>query len=114
MSRPVHYRRLVDPNLSRSLKQFRVAADARNHSIVRELLATAICIDCGERDPLVFQFDHLHDKSDHISWLVGSGCSPLRLARELLKCEIRCANCHRHATAQAGGWFRARQVISPS
>jgi len=68
-----------------------------------------VCIDCGAQDPLVLQFDHMGDKADDISWLAGSGWSSSRLSRELSKCVIRCANCHRRATAQARSWFRARQ-----
>jgi hypothetical protein len=42
--------------------------------------------------------------------LVGSGCSPHRLALELKKCEVRCANCHRRRTATERGWFRTLGV----
>ncbi len=108
-ARLTHYRRGPRANPNSRTSSFRAAANARNHLLVLHALSDAQCVDCGERDPLVLQFDHLMDKADHISWLVGSGCSPLRLARELSKCQIRCANCHRRATARAGAWFRVRQ-----
>jgi hypothetical protein len=69
-------------------------------------------VDCGEKDWLVLQFDHVHSKLDHVSWLIGSGCSPVQLQRELSKCEVRCANCHRRKTAVARNWFRAWQARS--
>jgi hypothetical protein len=108
-ARSAHYRRGAASISTCSTRSFRAAADARNHQLVLQVLSGARCVDCAESDPVVLQFDHVRDKADHISWLVGSGCSPLRLARELSKCEIRCANCHRRVTARARGWFRARQ-----
>jgi hypothetical protein len=104
-----HYRRTETSNLNVEVRAFRVAANARNHAVVLQFLAKAACVDCAEKDSLVLQFDHMYDKLDHVSWLVGSGCSPLRLLEELAKCEIRCANCHRRRTAQASNWFRTRQ-----
>jgi hypothetical protein len=109
-SRTAHYRRPTGSVANPRVTNFRAAANARNRQVVLQVLSSAVCADCGELDPLVLQFDHLADKADHISWLVGSGCSPLRLARELSKCEIRCANCHRRRTAEAGAWFRARRA----
>jgi hypothetical protein len=101
-------RRPANSVVNARVTNFRAAANARNHQVVLQALSSAVCADCGELDPLVLQFDHLGDKADHIAWLVGSGCSPLLLARELSKREIRCANCHRRRTAEAGAWFRAR------
>jgi len=111
LGRPKHYRRTEARNLSFGGSLFRAAANARNHKLVLQFLLDGQCVDCGEGDPLVLQFDHVQDKLDHVSWLVGSGCSPARLQRELSKCEIRCANCHRRATAEVRGWFRAPAPI---
>ena len=104
-----YYKRMEQSNGSGTIPAFRAAANARNHALVLEFLADAACVDCGEEDWLVLQFDHLDGKLDHVSWLVGSGCSPVRLQQELVKCTLRCANCHRRRTAQAGNWFRVRQ-----
>jgi len=106
--RSAHYRRPVESVANPRVPAFRAAANARNRQVVLQVLNTAQCADCGDVDRLVLQFDHVSDKVDHISWLVGSGCSRFRLERELSKCEIRCANCHRRATARARAWFRAR------
>jgi hypothetical protein len=105
-----HYRRLGQSDVDIATSAFRVAANARNHALVLRFLADATCVDCGDHDWLVLQFDHTEEKLDHVSWLVGSGCSPLRLQRELAKCEVRCANCHRRKTAHAANWFRAQQL----
>jgi hypothetical protein len=53
------------------------------------------CVDCGYRENAVaLQADHLKDKKYNIGAIVGTGASLIRLYQELLKCEIRCANCH--------------------
>jgi len=111
-ARPRHYRRIEHSGLNIVTPAFRAAANARNHALVLQRLVDAACADCGECDSMVLQFDHIEDKLDYVSWLVGSGCSPVRLERELAKCMVRCANCHRRRTAQAGQWFRVRQSRS--
>lgn len=64
------------------------------------------CVDCGEDDVLVLEFDHLEDK------LFGIGAAfrdrPLQaILAEMAKCEVVCANCHRRRTATRGGYLRA-------
>jgi len=55
------------------------------------------CIDCGEMDPVVLEFDHVTgDKVRQIS-IMRSYRLPLLVA-EIGKCEVRCANCHRRIT----------------
>lgn len=61
------------------------------------------CVDCGENDPNVLEFDHIRDKSFVIS-SIGRN-KTLRIVRdEIKKCEVRCANCHRRKTALKAGW----------
>lgn len=66
---------------------------------VIERLRSHGCVDCGETDPLVLEFDHRGDKAFNI-------CSVLNerpweaVLREIEKCEVRCANCHRRRTAR--------------
>jgi len=65
------------------------------------------CIDCGERDILVLEFDHRNpeDKKFSLGRAAKTGISPVRLSEELAKCDVRCANCHARRTAlQFGSW----------
>lgn len=55
------------------------------------------CVDCGESDPIVLEFDHVNGKKDfNIS--DASHCSQQKLEKEMEKCEVRCCNCHRRIT----------------
>jgi len=64
------------------------------------------CIDCGEKDPVVLDFDHFKDKKYNIANLMKRSGSLLVLEDEIKKCEVRCANCHRRKTAKDFNWWR--------
>ena len=54
------------------------------------------CVDCGESNPIVLDFDHVHgDKSHNISDMVNGSYAISSIKDEIRKCEIRCSNCHR-------------------
>ena len=64
------------------------------------------CVDCGEGDPVVLEFDHLRDKK----FAIGEGLKDRNwqsVLDEIAKCEVVCANCHRRRTARRGGFARA-------
>jgi len=64
------------------------------------------CVDCGERDLCVLDFDHLGDKRELVSALVARGAPWIRIEAEIALCQVRCANCHRRVTARRAGWSR--------
>ena len=66
--------------------------------MAKRTLANSTCLDCGVADPLVLQFDHRSPKTRDIGWFVSSGSPAQRVAEELEKCDVRCANCHRRRT----------------
>lgn len=91
------------------------AAQKRHRQKIRahlfELLSTKACIDCGEKDPIVLEFDHRNSKekfkivgkmlSGHYSWK--------SVLEEIGKCDIRCANCHRKKTyREQDSWGRGK------
>jgi hypothetical protein len=81
---------------------------ARNRERLREFLQNAECMDCSIRDFAVLEFDHRvpHDKRDDVSNLVRQyHCWPT-IAKEIAKCDVVCANCHRKRTARYFGWRR--------
>jgi hypothetical protein len=73
----------------------------QNHLLAIAYLLQHPCVDCGEADIVVLQFDHFADKEANVSALIGGAASWSRIEREIKKCEVRCANCHRLKTAKA-------------
>jgi protein-arginine kinase activator protein McsA len=62
------------------------------------------CVDCGEDNPIVLEFDHVKGKKrKSVSLLVCDGLSIAGIVEEIEKCEVRCANCHRIKTAGRPG-----------
>lgn len=79
----------------------RVAAEA-----VWRYLVEHPCCDCGETDPVVLEFDHVYgDKVCAVSTMARNGAPWSRIAAEIDKCVVRCANCHRRKTAAERGWY---------
>jgi len=77
---------------------------ARNHQFVWTYLEQHPCVDCGESDPIVLEFDHVSDKVCNVSDLASSQAARHRIETEIAKCVVRCANCHRRKTAVQLGW----------
>lgn len=76
-----------------------------NVEAVFRFLRTHPCVDCGESDPVVLDFDHVSgEKVASIANLVNRA-SWERIMSEIEKCEVRCANCHRRKTAVQLGWY---------
>jgi hypothetical protein len=86
------------------------AARVKRVAAARELMASFLaersCVDCGERDPAVLDFDHVGEKRELVSALVARAATWRRIEAEIAQCEIRCANCHRRVTARRAGWSR--------
>lgn len=77
---------------------------------VVEYLLTHPCVDCGEDDPVVLDFDHVHGKKlGQVGHMASHAASWAKIEAEIAKCEVRCANCHRRKTAERhGGWIKTR------
>jgi hypothetical protein len=68
----------------------------RNKEIVNDHKRKHPCVDCGEKDIDVLEFDHVRgEKKAAIGVMVQEGYSVDMLLKEISKCEIRCSNCHR-------------------
>jgi len=75
----------------------------KNRVVLQEMVFAYLrdhpCVDCGEADPIVLQFDHVRSAK---RWAI---CDGIRrsvgiktLQEEIEKCEVRCANCHQRKT----------------
>jgi hypothetical protein len=88
----------------------RSAATKREYKrrIGEHLLANH-CVDCGESDVRVLDFDHLvgSDKRADIAAMVNAGGRWSDIELEIAKCAVRCANCHRCVTSDRAQDWRA-------
>src|SRR5205085_9607325 len=79
-----------------------------------EYLETHPCVDCSETDPVVLEFDHVRgEKSYNVSAMGWLALSWNSLLKEIEKCEVRCANCHRRKTAERLGSYRYQKQYGP-
>ena len=74
----------------------------RNRELVFNYLLLHPCVVCGETNPVKLDFDHLHNKEFNISQ--SSRVSTPRLEKEIAKCQVLCAGCHRVKTAKEQKW----------
>lgn len=79
----------------------------RMRARILEYFASHPCIDCGNSDPRVLQFDHVDPKfkESSISNLIGNQAAWGRIEKEIHKCEVRCANCHIIRTGAQFEWY---------
>jgi DUF4097 and DUF4098 domain-containing protein YvlB len=76
----------------------------RNKKFICDYLIEHPCIDCGEKNIIVLQFDHKNPlKKENYYNTISQGITDKwsinKLKLEIEKCDVRCANCHikRHA-----------------
>jgi hypothetical protein len=96
-------------NCGRNTKRYRREAK----EAICKYLETHPCVDCGETDIVVLEFDHIKGKKHKdIAIMAASGYSITRIMREIEKCNVVCANDHRRRTAQRGKHFRTKRPSS--
>jgi|APSaa5957512535_1039671.scaffolds.fasta_scaffold24296_2 hypothetical protein len=84
----------------------------RNRQFIAELKLSNPCSMCGETDPRCLDFDH-HDpavKVASIGYLVQQEYGLQTILKEIGKCQILCANCHRIKTAKQFNHFSHKHL----
>jgi hypothetical protein len=73
------------------------------------------CVDCGETDPLVLEFDHRDrsEKRQAVSVMLKN-FGWAEIEREIAKCDVRCANCHRRRTSHQFGYRKVALLLIDS
>lgn len=76
-------------------------------NFVWDYLAANPCMEGGESDPRLLEFHHIDpsQKEYNVSELVNGRYSIERIQKEISKCQVLCANCHRRKTYEEKGWF---------
>lgn len=101
-----YYRRKRAQHL-RDVTVNRWAYVARNRAVIFAHLIEHPCVDCGEADPIVLEFDHASgEKLGEVPELAARPVALARLRSEMAKCVIRCVNCHLRRTARSQGWWK--------
>lgn len=93
----------------KSAKLRLVALKKRRKQWLLEYLQTHPCVDCGESNPVVLDFDHVRGVKVFTIAKCFLNVSWNSLMLEVEKCDIRCANCHRIKTAKQHNWFKHSQ-----
>lgn len=95
------------------LRIYQKVRRAEQRRIIDEHKASHPCIDCGESDPICLDFDHRDpSKKDFSIFRTTAVCGTVEaLLKEIAKCDIRCANCHRKKTHRnKEGFHKVRWV----
>lgn len=89
-----------DSRTKPQIREARIVQRQRIREFLTGYLAQHPCVDCGETDPVVLEFDHVRGtKVAEVSSFVRNLASMKRILAEIAKCDVRCANCHRRRTA---------------
>jgi hypothetical protein len=89
------------------VRRYKKNAISQGQQYVWDYLSSHPCVDCGEQDPVVLEFDHVRGKKRKaVGDLARQGYSIQTIQKEIDTCVVRCANCHRRKTHKERGWFR--------
>lgn len=95
--------RIVEDILARN-KQIK----KKSYQFIWNYFLSHPCVDCGETNPIVLEFDH-RDGADKL-WTISEMASRRNssienIKKEIDKCDVRCANCHKIRTSKQFGWY---------
>lgn len=101
-----HYKENTDYYLKKAVRN-KTAYKEEARKLIWDHLEKNHCVDCGESDPLVLEFDHMDgvEKVAGVGAMISRGMTLDSIRAEMLKCEVRCCNCHRRRTAKQFGWW---------
>ncbi len=100
-----HYQANKQIYLKRALTR-NTMVNTENKQRLHSYLSAHPCVDCGQTDIRVLEFDHVRGKSASITNLLKNTAPWERIEAEIAKCEVRCVNCHRIKTSERGKWWR--------
>jgi hypothetical protein len=76
-------------------RAYELRSRKKNRAFLQEYLKTHHCVDCGEADLIVLEFDHVRGVKKACVRQMARDCAMESLVREVRKCEVRCSNCHK-------------------
>src|SRR5918911_1320474 len=108
-----HYSRNTEYHVNKAVARNRIRRRALLDQLIAYLQAHP-CVDCGEDDPVVLDFDHVDPaaKTFDVATMIKDAWGWRTIEAEIAKCAVRCANCHRRRTARQFGWYRLASARS--
>lgn len=102
-----HYQGNVDAYKQRAVIHNK-KTKTENQKKICEYLEKHPCEECGESNICVLEFHHLHSKDKAISNMIHSNgaTSWETIEKEIQKCRVLCANCHRKITLKDYNSYR--------
>lgn len=109
-----HYQKHVDVYKAKARRNAR-SCRLRQRDLLANYLQNHPCVDCGQTDIAVLEFDHRDpsDKRREVTRLAENAAWTTVLA-EIAKCDVRCANCHRQRTARQFDWAKLNPKPLPA
>ncbi len=110
-----HYRKNKPTYLAKAERRRRTERP-RVRALIDEYLRQHPCVECSCSDITVLEFDHRDpEQKDLAVGELARVAEWARVLREIQKCDVRCANCHRRKTSSQFGWARSVGVaIDPA
>lgn len=98
------WRRTPKGRLYRARAAFR--RRARNREFIAQIKLKLGCKKCGyNRCASALDFDHIKIKKRSVASLTNH--SQRRILKEIKRCQLLCANCHREKTLKNGEYYQA-------
>jgi hypothetical protein len=94
-----HYAKNAQSHNARRIEADRTY-QARNLAYVQAELRARSCIDCGESNPAVLEFESADSQRSQVAHLIGRGAGLSALKREMMRCVVRCLRCSRCRSAR--------------
>lgn len=117
-------RQYIKSHYDRNRQYYIAKAHTRNLRTKAEInkyvwtyLRTHPCVDCGETNAIVLEFDHRESeiKVGEISGMLKDRGVLETIIKEIAKCDVRCANCHRRKTAnEIKSWKTSYKRLLPN
>ena len=108
-----HYLKNRDTYIAREVARM-AGHRIENRLRIFEYLTSHPCVDCGETDTLVLEFDHRDRSTKRTEVARLATTKPWKVVlEEILKCDVRCGNCHRRRTAIQLQWTSAHGTQEP-
>jgi hypothetical protein len=93
------------PSYRKACKENKHRKSLETQKFIYEYLLKHPCVDCGETDPVVLEFDHVRGKKKNEVTSMNNQSMKMLLF-EIKKCDVVCANDHRRRTAKRANTLR--------